>query len=241
MLSMLGVRSGTAGHEFQAPLPTDARSPCPFLNTMANHDYIRRDGRYITLWSATRGMMECYNFDFALALFVASAGIYTSLFTNVNPLWFDLSMLQVHNNISIEHDASLTRDDIKTGDNWHPDPELVRQMLSTSSSPDGSLSLEDYARYRVLREQTIPAPFTGARSFLATGEVGLILPGIGRDSPNAVDRKIHADWAKSFFLDAKLPTDWKPSTTPITLNDVNEVRKKMQQVMAAIRETNKAK
>ncbi|KAF8317714.1 hypothetical protein DL93DRAFT_2076858 [Clavulina sp. PMI_390] len=156
---------------------------------MANHVscYSRRDGRYITLWAATRGMMECYNFDFSLALFVASAGIYTSLFTHSNFLWFDLGELQTHNGFSIEHDASLTRPDIKTGDNWHPDLSLVREMLSMSSSSNGALSLEDYARYRVLREKSIPEPFTGARSFLATGEVGLILPAIGRDSEEATE------------------------------------------------------
>lgn len=59
-------------------------------------------------------------------------------------------------------------------------------MLATASSQDGSLSLEDYAQYRVNRETTLPAPFTGLRSFLATGEVGLILPSIGRDAPDAV-------------------------------------------------------
>lgn len=84
--------------------------------------------------------------------------------------------------ISLTCAVFLARPDIKTGDNWHPDPKLVEQMLSTSSSPDGSLSLEDYAQYRVIREKTLPEPFHGARSLLATGEIGLILPSIGRDS-----------------------------------------------------------
>lgn len=53
-------------------------------------------------------MMECYNFTLGLALFVAAAGIWTSLFTNLNPFWFDLDMLKVHNKVSIEHDASLS-------------------------------------------------------------------------------------------------------------------------------------
>jgi len=60
-------------------------------------------------------------------------------------------------------------------------------MLASSSSSNGSLSLEDYAQYRVIRETTLPAPFTGLRSFLATGEVGLILSGIGRDAADAVN------------------------------------------------------
>ena len=161
MLSLLGMNH-KEGHEYQAPKPTgkfpfnyciipffstsvikDARSPCPFLNAMANHVstfntfakqtlidyfllglYVRspfslrrqpefticspRDGRYITLWAATKGLMECYSYSLGLALFVASAGIYTSLFTNLNPFWFDLEQLRVHNKISVEHDASLS-------------------------------------------------------------------------------------------------------------------------------------
>jgi len=209
--------------------------PCP-----TQHFYdSRRDGRYITLWSATKGMIECYNFSFSLALFVASAGIYTSLFTNGNPIWFDLGELQVHNTISVEHDASLTRPDIKTGNNWHPDLKLVEAMLQSSTSSDGSLSLEDYAQYRVIREKTLPAPFVGLRSLLATGEIGLILPSIGRDAPDAVHRKIHAEWAKSFFIQAKLPDNWTPQSVTVTLADVNNVRKKMQLVMQQIRDSAK--
>ena len=154
----------------------------------------------------------------------------------------------------------VARPDIKTGDNWHPDPELIEQMLASSSSSDGSLSLQDYAQYRVIRETTLPAPFTGPRSFLATGEVGLILPSIGRDATDAVhvstilfvvnqcvysisfrikQRKIHAEWAKSFFILSRLPDDWTPQSVPVTLKDVNDVRKKMQEVMEAIRQANK--
>ena len=83
--------------------------------------------------------------------------------------------------------TGVARPDIKTGDNWHPDVKLIEQMLASSSSADGSLSLEDYAQYRVIRETTLPSPFTGLRSFLATGEIGLILPSVGRDAPDAVN------------------------------------------------------
>ena len=75
-----------------------------------------------------------------------------------------------------DHIACVARADIKTGDNWHPDLKLIEQMLASSSSADGSLSLEDYAQYRVVRETTLPSPFTGLRSFFTTGEIGLVLP-----------------------------------------------------------------
>lgn len=141
-------------------------------------------------------------------------------------------------------------------------------MLSTSSSPDGSLSVHDYAQFRVLREQTLPRPFSAysvPRDFLATGEVGLIIPAIGRgaddplqvstrsprtlliygtDDGNRINaffqRKINPDWAKSFFGNAKLPPGWVPAEKPVTLGQVNAIRKAMQGFMKAIREGNKS-
>lgn len=52
-------------------------------------------------------MMDCYNFDTSLALFVAAAGPYTSLLRSLNPFWFSLDQLNWHGTISVEHDASL--------------------------------------------------------------------------------------------------------------------------------------
>lgn len=64
---------------------------------------------------------------------------------------------------------------------------MIEKMLAHSSSKDGSLSLEDYARLRIDLEATLPAPFTGLRSFFSAGKIGLIIPGIGRDASDAVD------------------------------------------------------
>src|SRR5947208_3201935 len=33
--------------DYQAPLPTDLRSPCPIINALANHGYLPRDGRHV--------------------------------------------------------------------------------------------------------------------------------------------------------------------------------------------------
>lgn len=34
-------------HQYEAPGPNDSRSPCPALNTLANHGYLPRDGKNI--------------------------------------------------------------------------------------------------------------------------------------------------------------------------------------------------
>ena len=34
---------------YESPKPTDSRSPCPALNVLANHGYIPRDGKNVSL------------------------------------------------------------------------------------------------------------------------------------------------------------------------------------------------
>lgn len=51
--------------------------------------------------------MECYNFEFPLALLLASAGAYTGVAVGWNPAWFNLDQLSWHSTISVEHDQSL--------------------------------------------------------------------------------------------------------------------------------------
>ena len=39
--------SDESKYEYEAPGPNDSRSPCPALNTLANHGYLPRDGKNI--------------------------------------------------------------------------------------------------------------------------------------------------------------------------------------------------
>lgn len=87
----------------------------------------------------------------------------------------------------------IARRNIASGDNHTPDPKLIEQMLKTSSSPDGSLSIDDYARYRVEREAVSMPPgryfaaVSFIRDFLATGEIGLIIPSLGNGSEDVLE------------------------------------------------------
>jgi len=230
------------GHEYQAPGSGAVRSPCPFLNTMANHGYVNRSGRGITLWSVTKAMMDCYNYDFPLALFVASAGIYTSTAVSWNPLWFSLDELKWHGPISVEHDASLSRLNAAEGDAFSPNSKLIDTIVAYASSPDG-LSPEDFAAYRVLREKGYPVHELPGwlGTALRCGEVGLIMGGLGRGDFEVLGRRIHPEWVKSFFGHAKLPDDWVRQQRPVTLKQVSDTTEAVKARMAAIREAEKTK
>ena len=49
------------GHEFIAPGPDDDRSPCPFINIMANHGFINRNGRDIPVFDIAQLATHMYD------------------------------------------------------------------------------------------------------------------------------------------------------------------------------------
>lgn len=80
-----------------------ARGPCPGLNTLANHGYLPRDGKDITLNILKEGMLEGFNIAHSDAELLFFQAIRT------NPQWFadrfDLADLGRHG--ILEHDISL--------------------------------------------------------------------------------------------------------------------------------------
>ncbi|PPJ50488.1 hypothetical protein CBER1_06739 [Cercospora berteroae] len=104
LASILAVAAGQAapaGHEYIAPGPNDVRSPCPGINSAANHGYIPRSGKNITPLQVAQGLKEGLNvgLDFGL---VVGQGATAS---NPNPLagTFNMDQLRAHN-FPIEHD-----------------------------------------------------------------------------------------------------------------------------------------
>ncbi|KAL4913340.1 Chloroperoxidase [Aspergillus aurantiobrunneus] len=113
-------------HDWVPAGPDDVRSPCPMLNTLANHNYLSHDGRNISRDGLADALMKALNFDPALA---------HSMFDNAQPVLeaegtseFDLDQLSTHN--ILEHDASLSRQDAHFGDNARFNPNVFAQTTS---------------------------------------------------------------------------------------------------------------
>lgn len=51
---------------WQAPDAAAKRSPCPMLNSLANHGYLARDGKEISMQDLITGLGQAINFDEAL-------------------------------------------------------------------------------------------------------------------------------------------------------------------------------
>ncbi|KAL4155620.1 hypothetical protein PRNP1_007728 [Phytophthora ramorum] len=91
------------------------RSPCPAMNTLANHGYLPRDGKNITVDQALAVVMDKFNIAEDLA----------AVMGGLSPDLFDMNDLSKHND-QVEHDASLVRIDSYFG----VDPYLVSSTTS---------------------------------------------------------------------------------------------------------------
>ncbi|KAG6580090.1 chloroperoxidase [Phytophthora cinnamomi] len=185
------------------------RSPCPAMNTLANHGYLPRDGKNITLKMALAAIRDKFNIAEDLA------GVIGTL----TPGRFNLNDLSKHND-PIEHDASLARSDAYFGeDPAFITPSLFNDVLSYGL--DGQIDVTDVAKIQASRvaygQQSNPEfDFSATPAFLAQAEAALLLRGLGGENGNCSK----TSFVSTFFLLETFPMDWRKSPTQITYPDV---------------------
>jgi hypothetical protein len=144
------VPAGAPGHlghwpAYTPPSATDSRSACPMLNALANHSILPHDGKNITFRDLNTAVRQAFNFAPSFCFFVptfAARFLGRSYWTDR----FDLAELSKHN--AIEHDASLTRQDVAlVQDQGKPDLTLVEQLLAEATGEGGrKLTKADLSR-----------------------------------------------------------------------------------------------
>lgn len=92
--------------------PGELRAPCPAMNSLANHGFIQRDGKNITVEGLTPVLKEVFHLSHELAFTVSQLGLFTALDPSKGV--FTLQDLTDRHNV-FEHDASLSREDAKFG------------------------------------------------------------------------------------------------------------------------------
>ncbi|KAH8891723.1 Cloroperoxidase [Thozetella sp. PMI_491] len=130
------------GHEFVPPGPGDVRSPCPWMNSLANHGFLNRNGQNISFDDLTQGFLNAMNFQPGIFDAVSAGVISTG--DNVT---FNLDQSVKHN--VIEHDASLSRDDTATGDALNFNAAIWNQTLT--HFPDDIITIKQAAEARAAR------------------------------------------------------------------------------------------
>ncbi|KAJ7607502.1 Cloroperoxidase [Roridomyces roridus] len=204
-------------HEWKAPTADQVRSPCPGLNTLANHGYLPRSGRGITIPDIIDGAVAGFNVGNDSILQAAKFGLLSgsSLTT------MDLDALALHN--LVEHDASISRQDWALGDNLHFNETLFSALANSNPGSDFYTPTSAGEVQKIRLDDSIarnPNVTNTNKEFkLRSRESALYLSIFGNITTGVAPKK----FVNIFFREERLPIEegWKRSETQITAETMN--------------------
>lgn len=218
------------------PGPDDVRSPCPGLNTLANHKFLPHNGKGMTIPILLEGLSKGLGMGDDFTTAIGEVGIATSPHPELGS--FDLNDLDQHD-FSIEHDASLSRQDAYFGNDYsfyQPNFDMVLSYYQGMSHTN--ISQASKAKYsRVMDSlKRNPQVIYGPREFiLSYGETALYLSTMA--DGDSLSGSAPLTYVKSLFENETLPYNlgWRPSSVPITFATLGELvfRLNSQQPQAA--------
>ncbi|KAG9241806.1 Chloroperoxidase, partial [Calycina marina] len=185
------------------------RSPCPMLNTLANHGFLSRTGRNISKEMFNQAQVTALNMSPELASKTTNAMV-AKLGSPINESEsFDLNDFAAHG--ATEHDASLTRLDINQGSVVDVNPGLIHLMLADSKGP--WLDPKSIARSRVRREEESLAigslPLSSAFVSFAQLEASFLILIFGyRECQDALDLlKAPKERIREWLIEERFPIE----------------------------------
>ncbi|KAF7304159.1 HEME-HALOPEROXIDASE domain-containing protein [Mycena indigotica] len=204
-------------HKFVAPGPGDERSPCPGLNTLANHGYLPHNGKNFTVKTLMDASLKGFNVDWDAILIAAKFGMLSrNDFGSIENM--SLGALSLHN--LVEHDASISRNDFGdgTGDHIHFNETTFSVMANANPGVDyyntTSAAAVQYARLQHSKETNPFLVNTKKEFVLRSHENSLYLSIFGDPLTGIAPKK----FVQIFFREERLPVQegWKLPTTKIT-------------------------
>ncbi|KAH7161681.1 Chloroperoxidase [Dactylonectria macrodidyma] len=187
----------SASHRWQAPTKYDRRSPCPMVNSLANHGYLPRDGLNVSLADLIVAFTDAVNLDPAATTLVGQKAVLTG-----NNVTFDLDNLAKHG--VIEHDGSLSRNDIALGDNLKFNKTIWRSVASHFNESTISIATAAGARKARLAAAAAANPdFSMSANDVQFSfiETALYLSIFG----NVTDGNAVTKWVRIMFEQERLP------------------------------------
>ncbi|KAJ7496545.1 Cloroperoxidase [Mycena latifolia] len=198
-------------HEWIAPTATDVRSPCPGLNTLANHGFLPRNGMNISIPMILQAALDGFNVDSDAIIQAAKFGILSG---NA-PDTMNLDALALHN--LIEHDASLSRNDFGVGDNLHFNETVFSTLANSNPGVDfyntTSAGLVQHARLADSIARNPNITNTLKEHLLRSRESSLYLSIMGNPLTGVAPK----NFVQIFFREERLPIEegWTRPTTLI--------------------------
>ncbi|PGH16317.1 hypothetical protein AJ79_01859 [Helicocarpus griseus UAMH5409] len=206
-------------NQWHPPGLGDVRGPCPALNSLANHGILPHSGKGMTYPVLLKGILEGLNVGFDLTVFAGTGGMLSR--ENPLELTFDLDDLTNHD-LLIEHDGSLSREDIFFGDNnsfnetiWQSVVDYFRDAQAVNLAAAAKARLN---RIKVQSERNPEFTFSAKNMVISYTETAQYLSVFG----DPIQGNPPVEWVKIFFEQERLPYNegWRrPSiqTNAVTL------------------------
>lgn len=204
-------------HIWLPPNPTDRRSPCPMLNTIANHGFLPRNGVNVSLDDLITGLGKSINLAAAATITPGEIALTTS--TTGNASTFNLDDLDKHH--ILEHDASLSRNDFYFGDDHTFNRAIWRRTAAHFTSSTISFATAAAARSdRIAAAAAVNPQFnmTASEHTNSYFESALYMAVFGNlTTGNAV-----TEWVEILFTQERLPylEGWRKSKEEITFDNL---------------------
>ncbi len=214
--------------QYVPPGKRESRSPCPMLNTLANHNIIHHDGRNITKTDLRKALVDFLKTSEGLADVLIRPVDQIGYVNDNGENALDLHLLQRHG--FIEHDVSLSRQDVELGNNTVFDKSVYDDIyyFTEPSDIDGRslLPLSGLAGFRNHRYQRCkdahnlikkPAHWNLPVKDALTGLLEASLAYLEfRDKE--FDDKIRMDWFDEFFVHERFPFNlgWRSREVDMT-------------------------
>ncbi|KAM0260080.1 hypothetical protein ACHAQJ_003005 [Trichoderma viride] len=164
---------------WQAPGPEDSRSPCPMLNTLANHGYLPHDGRDITAQQFGDAISEALNVN---RMFGVRPANYFMRAVNKS----SIDLVELNRPGILQHIGSLTRDDVPSLDSVDvaASQGRIRHLLQDSSTD--CITVSSLAQTRLHVEALSSQEMSLKDTLLAYLEASLLLMVMNEEPPPPV-------------------------------------------------------
>ncbi|THU92580.1 Cloroperoxidase [Dendrothele bispora CBS 962.96] len=199
-------------HQWMAPGPNDFRGPCPGLNTLANHGFLPRDGKNLSMSVILDAALNGYHMQPASPLVGA---VKISTLAADDPFSFTLEDIRLHGNI--EHDASLSREDFALGNNFRFNETIFSTLANSNPGSDfyNTNSAGEVQRLRLAdSEAKNPSINNTQKEFgIRCTESGFYLSVMGDPLVGVAPK----EFVQIFFREERLPIaeGWHRSEIPI--------------------------
>ncbi|EPE30694.1 Cloroperoxidase [Glarea lozoyensis ATCC 20868] len=195
------------------PSCEDRRSPCPMVNTLANHGFLPRNGLNISMSDLVTAFNDSVNLASSATQLVGAKALTTSSTSNTT---FNLDDLDKHN--IIEHDGSLSRADIFSGDNHSFNPAIWASVAAFFTEPTISIATSAAARKARLAAAAAVNPafnLTADGAQFSFIESALYQSVFG----DAVEGNAVTEWVNVMFREERLPYEegWRRPSQELTI------------------------